>query len=633
MTDKALVSGTVTANDGMANVVAGLGAANAKTQVAYLVHSDPIALENSYRASTWFGKIVDVPATDSVRNWRQWQATADEISTLEATEKRLQVKQKVRDALILQRLLGGAVILPIGLPGDPEKELELDRITKDSIKSLTLLNRHQIQVEGLINDITSKWFGHPKFYVFQDPEGAPVKLHPSRVVRFSARRFTHANTGDDGWGDSIWLRMADSIQNSETATAALTALLVEAKLDIIRMPDLTNNMATEKAEQALMRRMTIATQLKSVANTLLLDKDDEFEQKQLSFGSIPDAVMTLLQVMCGAADIPMTRLLNAQAKGLSNGGDADLKNYYDRVSSGQELDIDPAIMDFNVMLIACALGKVDDSIWYEWRPLYQMSEKEESEVEKNYADVADKLVNTGLIAPDVLAAAVTDRMVNSGSWPALEAAMAASKQKAEEVLRGENEFEPTAEEKLAAERLAGGPAANANDPEPEERRRAANDAAPRTLYASRPLLNGAELLAWAQAQGFTGLLSADKLHVTLAYSKNTMDWMKIGDDWNSREDGSLRVPPGGVRLVEALGDNGEAITLMFTSSPLSWRHEQIKSAGASWDWEDYQPHITFSWKGAGSMDLRTVEPYRGELIFGPEVFAEIDPEWQKKVKA
>jgi hypothetical protein len=626
------IKGTVTAADGMANVVAGLGAANAKTQIQYIAQVDPLYLETSYRSSTWFGKIVDIPANDAVREWRQWQAKAEEITLLEATEKRLQVKQKVRDALILQRLLGGAVLIPTGLPGDPEKELDFKRITKDSIKSLTLLNRYQIQVEGRINDINSKWFGHPEWYVFQGEQGQPLKLHPSRVVRFSARRFTHQNTGDDGWGDSIWLRMADAIQNSETATAALTALLVEAKIDIISMPDLTNNMATEKAEAALMRRMTIATQLKSVANTLLLDKDDEFNQKSFNFGSIPQAVELLLQAMCGAADIPMERLLNAQSKGLGNGAEGALKNYYDMVSSGQELDIDPAIMDFNVMLVACALGKVDDSIWYEWRPLYQMSEKEEAEVESTYATAAEKLVNTGLIPPDVLSAAVVDRMVNSGSWPALEAAMAASNQKAEEVLRGEREFEPTEAEQQAAERLAGGTPANEDDPEPEQRRRAANDAAPRTLYASRRLLNADDLLAWAQAQGFTGLLSADKLHVTIAYSHQQLDWMKVGDDWNSREDGTLRVAPGGVRLVEALGDDGQAIVLMFTSSALSWRHEQIKAAGASWDWEDYQPHVTFSWKGAGDMDLRAVQPYTGELLFGPEVFAEIDPEWQKKVK-
>lgn len=622
-------------NDGMANVAAGLGAVNPKTAGnIYLIHSDPAYLEQAYRGSTWFGKIVDIPATDSVRAWRQWQGSAKQIELMEKEEKRLGVKVKVRDALIMKRLFGGAVLIPSGLPGQPDKELDPTTVRKGAIKALTLLNRYQVQTEGRIDDIMSPWFGHPRYYCFTTEGGTQIKLHPSRVVRFSGPRFAHNNTADDGWGDSIWLRLADAISNSETATAALTALLTEAKIDVVRMPNLVANMATESDEQALMRRFTIATQLKSVANTLVLDKDDEYSQKSFSFASIPDSVMLLLQVLCGAAEIPMTKLLGTMAKGLSNGGDADLKTYYDGVSSDQELDIDPAMAHFNIMLVASATGSTDGKVWHEWRPLYQMSEKEEAEVEAAYAGAAEKLVNTGLIAPDVLAAAVTDRMINSGSWPALEAALAASKQQAEEVLRGERGFEPSEAEKAAAAALSGA----ANDPEAdpddgeeaEERRRAANDAAPRTLYVRRDLVNGEALLAWARSVGFTGLSDESKLHVTIAYSKQPVDWMKTGEDWNGRDDGTMRVAPGGVRLVEVLGDEGKAVCLLFTSSALTWRHEQIKNAGATWSWDDYQPHITFSWEGPGDIDLRNVEPYRGELIFGPEVFEEINEDWREE---
>lgn len=629
MTTSMVVRGSITAADGMANVVAGLGAVNAKTQNIYVNYSDPVQLEASYRGSTWFGQIVDGPATDAVREWRQWQAKADEIEKLEATEKRLQVKVKVRDALILQRLLGGAVLIPTGLPGNPEKPLDMERISADSIKSLTLLNRYQVQTEGRVSDINSPWFGHPEFYGIAQEDGTTIKLHPSRVVRFSARRFTHQNSGDDGWGDSIWLRMADSIQASETGSAVLAALLTEAKIDIIKMPDLTNNMATEKAEQALMRRMTIATQLKSVANTLLLDKDDEFEQKTIAFSHLPETVMCLLQIMCGAAGYPMTKLIGTQAKGLSNGGDIDLKNYYDNISSFQELDLDPPMMAFNEMLVRCALGKTDPGIWHEWRPLYQMSEKEEAEVEASYATTAEKLVNTGLFPPDALQAAIADRMVNSGSWPALETAMAAAKQQARELLEGAREYEPS-EAELERTRQIEVNAANGNEEE-VERRRAANDAAPRTLYVHRKLVNSAAVLEWASGLGIP-LIDPDKMHVTLAYSKQMVDWMKVGEDWNGREDGTLRVAPGGVRLVEAIGDDNKAVVLMFTSSALSWRHEQIKQAGAHWKHDEYQPHITISWSGLGSIDPKTIEAYQGELIFGPEVFAEIDEDWEKKVK-
>lgn len=464
MTANAMVRGSITAADGMANVVAGLGAVNAKTQNIYINYSDPVMLEASYRGSTWFGTIVDGPATDAVREWRQWQAKSEDITKLEATEKRLQVKVKVRDALILQRLLGGAVIIPTGLPGDPEKPLDITKISKDAIKSLTLLNRYQVQCEGRVSDINSPWFGGPEFYVVSQESGTQIRIHPSRVVRFSARRFTHQNSGDDGWGDSIWLRMAESIQNSETAAAVLTALMVEAKIDIIQMPDLTNNMATEKAEQALMRRMTIATQLKSVANTLLLDKDDEFSQKTVSFSNLPETAMALLQIMCGAARYPMTKLLGTQAKGLSNGGDADLKNYYDEISSGQELDLDPCMTVFNQMLVQCALGRSDDGIWHEWRPLYQMSEKEEAEVEASYATTAEKLVNTGLFPPDALQAAIVDRMINSGSWPALDSAMKKAKQEGEMLLKGAREYEPSEAE---LERTRQIEEQAANDPDPE----------------------------------------------------------------------------------------------------------------------------------------------------------------------
>ena len=626
-----MVRGSITAADGMANVVAGLGAANAKTQNIYINYSDPVMLEASYRGSTWFGAIVDGPATDAVREWRQWQAKPDEITKLEATEKRLQVKVKVRDALILQRLLGGAVLIPTGLPGNSELPLDVNRIGVDSIKSLTLLNRYQVQTEGRVSDINSPWFGGPEFYIVSQEDGTQVKLHPSRVVRFSGRRFTHQNSGDDGWGDSIWLRMADSIQNSETGAAVLAQLLVEAKIDVIAMPDLTSNMSSEKHEQALMRRMTIATQLKSVANTLLLDKDDVFSQKSVSFTNVPETVLMLLQIMCGAARYPMTKLLGTQSKGLSNGGDADLKNYYDEISSGQELDLDPCMMEFNRMLVQCALGKADDSIWHEWRPLYQMSEKEEAEVEGVYATAVEKLVNTGLFPPEALSNAVADRMINSGSWPALDAALKATKQKAEEVMRGEREYEPS-EAELERTRQIEANAANGNEQEGPNRRRAANDATPRTLYVHRKLKNADAVLQWAASAGIGGLLDPDKLHVTLAYSKMPVDWMKVGEDWNGSEDGGLRVAPGGVRLVEVLGDDNKAVVLMFSSSQLSWRHEQIKQAGAKWKHDGYQPHITVSWSGLGDIDPKTIEAYQGELLFGPEVFAEIDPDWEKKVK-
>lgn len=151
------------------------------------------------------------------------------------------------------------------------------------------------------------------------------------------------------------------------------------------------------------------------------------------------------------------------------------------------------------------------------------------------------------------------------------------------------------------------------------------DAQPRTLYVCRDVVNVDDIRQWAKDQGLPELMP--DLHVTIMYSRTPVDWMKVGASdfgYGQNEDGTLTVAPGGVRIVEPLG-NGEVIALLFTSSQLSWRHEQIKrDAEASWDWPDYQPHITlFKISSDVYFDLDDVEPYRGKIVLGPEIFEEV----------
>jgi hypothetical protein len=56
----------------------------------------------------------------------------------------------------------------------------------------------------------------------------------------------------------------------------------------------------------------------------------------------------------------------------------------------------------------------------------------------------------------------------------------------------------------------------------------------------------------------------------------------------------------------------------------------MKRNGASFDFEEYQPHVTITYQG-GDLDLSKVEPYRGKLVFGPEIFSEVVEDWEKTV--
>ena len=146
----------------------------------------------------------------------------------------------------------------------------------------------------------------------------------------------------------------------------------------------------------------------------------------------------------------------------------------------------------------------------------------------------------------------------------------------------------------------------------------------KTLYVSRPLINTEPFIDWAKSQGFTQTLKAENLHVTVAFSREEVEWEEI-----SPKTGSIAVA-GGTRTVSSLGDDG-AVVLKFKSDFLPKRWQEFKDAGASWDYESYQPHVSITYDGSG-VDLESIEPYTGELVLGAEVFSELDLDWMSKEK-
>lgn len=130
------------------------------------------------------------------------------------------------------------------------------------------------------------------------------------------------------------------------------------------------------------------------------------------------------------------------------------------------------------------------------------------------------------------------------------------------------------------------------------------------LYASRPVTNAADIIAWAQSQGFKQTLPAEDLHVTVAYSSQPVDGSMAGPTK------STVTVQGGKRSVEPLGDGG-AIVLKFDSQEMQARWKQYRDAGASWDYEGYTPHITLTYNGEG-LDLSKITPYKGPINLGVE---------------
>lgn len=637
--------------DSFANFVTRIGYAGDKNVANTYIFAPATQaeIEAAYRSSI-FRKIIDIVPGDMTRQWREWQADDKVIEAIEAEEKRLDLPRKIRWAMILGRLYGGAIAYMGGKGmGDPATPLDRTKVAKGALEYIHVLHRWQVRADEIDLDPLSEGFGGPKMYVVTTTNGVDVRIHPSRVIKFIGERVPQGMTGitdtEQGWGDSLWEVIKEAVMHADDSAANISALIKEAKVDVMRIAGFMTGMATDGYEARLIRRFAVMAEAKSNLSMTLLDKEDEWDRKVTNFAGLDDIAKLFLMIMCAVADIPATRLLGKSPDGMNSTGESDLRNYYDRLKDEQESDLRPTLTPLDEVLQMSALGKIDPGVTYKWGPLWQLTSVEKATRDKTVADTIKVYGDLAVFPDTVMAKIAQNRVIEDEVFPGIEAALDEA-EAAGDVARIEESLSP--QEELEAEAKARAASAPSKPGASGQRTAAkrptlkvvgrdgvsitdwlALDARPRTLYVSRNVLNADQIVKWAKAQGFKSTLEPADMHVTIAFSRAPIDWMKVGNDWYSDDDGNLAVKPGGPRAVEALGDKG-AVVLMFSDNRLSYRHRDIIDSGASWDWEGFQPHVTITYGlGIDGLNLDTVEPYRGAIMLGPEVFAEVVEDWER----
>ena len=583
--------------DGLVNLVANLGTPRDKAAATFygVPKLSEQEADNAYRGTWLARKVIDIPAMDSCRKWRGWSADQEQITTIEAEEKRLGLQQKVLRAMIRARLTGGAALYIGTGQSDPMLPLKPESIGKGGIRHVNVLSKRVLQAGELDLDPESPGYGLPAFYTLSSGTAGQVQIHPSRLVILHGAEKPDPEFGiSDGWGDSVLLAISKAIKDADASSANIASLVFEAKVDVIKIPNFMSMLADKEYEQQVLQRLQLAAMAKGINGTLLLDAGEEYEQKQAQFGGLIDLLMGFMQLTSGASDIPMTRLLGQSPGGLNASGESDLRNYYDRISSNQELVLQPALQVLDECLIRSALGSRPAEVFYNWRSLWQTTDTERAAIGKSTAESIKIISETKLIPDNVLSTVAVNMLTEAGIAPGLEAEMLEYGKSTPPEETGEDD-----EEEIAAAVPV-------------------KDAQPRSLYVSRKVVNADEIAAWAKDQGIGEL--RDDLHVTVAYSRQAFDWIKAGNtnEWSGDGKDQLVIPEGGPRAVEPLG--GMAAVLLFASSQLCWRHESIIRAGGSHDYPDYTPHISLT---KATIDLSKVEPYRGRIVLGPEIFEEI----------
>ena len=430
MTDKPRVQFTSAGtylSDGLINVVANLNTGRDKAAHAHYVANNmqPHDLLAAYRSSWLAAAIVDNPADDATRNWRNWRAPAEQITKIEALEKQLGVKGLVNQALIAARLYKAAAIYINTDEADQAAPLKPGK----EIRSLVVLTSQVLRPKEVIKDIASPYYGKAEFYTLQTA-GAQVDIHASRLVIFLGRQLpanaTAVGVDIDGWNaDSVLEGAIEAVRQYDSAMANMSSLLYEAKVDVFRFKGFADMLAenSPQTDALVSRRLVNQAAMKGINGAVVIDMEDDYQQKSATFSGAPELIMKIQESAAGAAGQPVTRLFGRAVAGLSGSGDGDERVYYDRIKQAQENDIGPAMRVLDECLITQALGSRPADVYYEWAALRQSTAAERADVFSKTASAARAIAgnNAGELLPlDAMSDALVNELTELGVLPGLD---------------------------------------------------------------------------------------------------------------------------------------------------------------------------------------------------------------------
>ncbi|WLG12780.1 DUF1073 domain-containing protein [Psychrobacter cibarius] len=376
------------ADSTLVNLVSKLGTSRDKAshdQFAWHVPKSVFELDNIYKSNATASKIVDKPVQDMFRQGYYFGGIAGkELKKLSNEFDRLKLDVHLSRAMRLSRLHGKSYIL-LATADNMELNEPLNKVNE--LSYITTLSVTQLAAGSEMRPASEAGgcYDKPVYYRLQKGIGSTGTeiIHHSRIIEIK-------------WadGDSVLQPLIDAELIRFASVNENTASLVhEAKIDIIKTPDLANQI--QDNADSILKRFALVGMLKGNNGTVLLDKEEDFQSKSYNFSGLPDLMQEFAIQLSGAADIPYTILFGRSPSGLSATGEHDLKNYYDTVGSYQRDYLRPVLQELLNMISGYLLPNEDITLIFS--PLWQIDEKTLSEIEKNNAERDVKYLENGII--------------------------------------------------------------------------------------------------------------------------------------------------------------------------------------------------------------------------------------------
>ena len=234
--------------------------------------------------------------------------------------------QTVKETRFWARLFGGAGLI-INTAQDFRTRFDANKITEGDPLEFIAADRWELILSA--TNIWDETVDRPYNYY-----GLP--LHRSRVVpSMGADASSYVRIRLQGWGMSVLESAIRPINAFLKFEDVVFELLDEAKIDVYKIEGFNAAMVSGTGTELTKARIQLSNQLKNYQNAIVMDANDNYDKKQITFAGLADLWNECRRNLANALRIPMNKLFGESASGFGSGADS-MENYNTIVASERD---------------------------------------------------------------------------------------------------------------------------------------------------------------------------------------------------------------------------------------------------------------------------------------------------------
>lgn len=309
------------------------------------------------------------------------------------SDRKMKIKNICRDANIFKKTYGQILVVPtFNVDIDMSEPFDIKKIKKGTYTGMQIIQpfwvTYQMGVEQL-NRPDRAGFYEPEYYTIPNR----AKIHKSWIIKLVNGICPDILKPVYYYGgipltQMIYERVycAEKVAN-EAPKLALTKRLLTIDGDVYNL--------TANSDSAYETLQTVAS-IRDNFGFMVKEKDTAVNQIDTSLTDFDALIMTQFQLVAAIAEMPVTKLMKTQLKGLANSGDYEMKDYAQNLKEIQESDFNRILLWHYQLLSMSEKGK-DLNIDIVWDEIDTPTALEQAQIESQQAQTDATYVGSGII--------------------------------------------------------------------------------------------------------------------------------------------------------------------------------------------------------------------------------------------